>query len=51
MIDWASTLESKSDNPSEMARTFHQIFEHLLNFHAPLKKKEGKKRVLSMDYL
>ena len=31
---------SKSDNPSEMARIFHQIFEHLLNFHAPLKKRK-----------
>ena len=40
MIDWASTLESKSDNPSEMARTFHQIFEHLLNFYAPLKERK-----------
>ena len=38
LIDWASTLESESDNPSEMARMFHEIFEHLLNFHAPLKK-------------
>ena len=36
LIVWASTLESKSDNPSEMARIFHEIFEHLLNFHAPL---------------
>ena len=40
MIDWASTLESKSDNPSEMASTIHEIFEHLLNFHAPLKKRK-----------
>ena len=40
IIDWASTLESKSDNPNEMARKFHQIFEHLLNFHAPLKKRK-----------
>ena len=40
LIDWASTLESKSDNPSEMARTFHDIFEHPLNFHAPLKKRK-----------
>ena len=23
-----------------MARTFHEIFEHLLNFHAPLKKRK-----------
>ena len=29
-----------SDNPSEMAFKFHEIFEHLLNFHAPLKKRK-----------
>ena len=42
LIDWASALESKSDNPSGMACTFLEIFEHLLNFHASLKK--GKVR-------
>ena len=38
LINWASTLESKGYNPSEMASTFHEIFEHLLNSHAPLEK-------------
>ena len=38
-INWASILEPTSDNPSEMASTIQEIFEHLLNFHAPLKKR------------
>ena len=37
LMDWASTSESKSDNPSEIASTFHEIFEYVLSFHAPLK--------------
>ena len=39
LINWASILEPTSDNPSEMASTIQEIFEHLLNFHAPLKKR------------
>ena len=31
-----------SDDPSEMVSTFQEIFEHLLNFHAPLKKRKVK---------
>ena len=42
LINWASILEPMSDNPSEMALTFQEIFEHLLNFHAPLKKRKVK---------
>ena len=42
LINWASILEPMSDNPSEMASTFQEILEHLLNFHAPLKKRKVK---------
>ena len=31
-----------SDNANEMASTFQEIFEHLLNLHAPLKKRKVK---------
>ena len=42
LINWASILEPVSDNPSETASIFQEIFEHLLNFHAPLKKRKVK---------
>ena len=42
LINWASILEPMSDNANEMASTFQEIFEHLLNLHALLKKRKVK---------
>ena len=40
--NWASILEPMSDSANEMASAFQEIFEHLLNLHAPLKKRKVK---------
>ena len=37
-IDWETILSSHADNPDNMATTFQEIFESVLDIHAPLKK-------------
>ena len=49
LLAWSSILESKSEKPSEMASTFMKSLSIYLIF-MPLLKKEGKKRVRSVDY-
>ena len=39
-IDWETILSSYADNPDNMAATFQEIFESVLNIHAPLKKRK-----------
>ena len=39
-IDWHCILASLADEPSKMVTTFQEIFESLLNVHAPLKVKK-----------
>ena len=38
-IDWETILSSYADNPDNMATTFQEIFESVLDIHAPLKKR------------
>ena len=38
-IDWETILTSYTDNPDNMATTFQEIFESVLDVHAPLKKR------------
>ena len=38
-IDWISILDPLNNDPDKMASTFHEIFQSLLEIHAPLKKK------------
>ena len=38
-IDWETILSSHADNPDNMAITFQEIFESVLDIHAPLKKR------------
>ena len=38
-IDWETVLSSYEDNPDKMAATFQEIFESVLDIHAPLKKR------------
>ena len=38
-IDWETILSSHADNPDNMATTFQEIFESVLDIHAPLKKR------------
>ena len=37
-IDWETILSSHVDNPNNMASTFQEILESVLDIHAPLKK-------------
>ena len=39
-IDWETIFSSYADNPDNMATTFQEIFESVLDIHAPLKKEE-----------
>ena len=38
-IDWETILSPYADNPDNMATTFQEIFESVLDIHAPLKKR------------
>ena len=38
-IDWETILAPFADDPSAMAGTFQEIFESLLNIHAPIKEQ------------
>ena len=38
-IDWSTILDPLSENPYEMASAFQEIFELILDMHAPLKKR------------
>ena len=38
-IDWSTILDPLSENPNEMASAFQEIFELILDMHAPLKKR------------
>ena len=38
-IDWETILSSHADNPDNMATTLQEIFESVLEIHAPLKKR------------
>ena len=38
-IDWETVLSSYADNPDNMAATFQEIFESVLDIHTPLKKE------------
>ena len=37
-LDWETILSSHADNPDNMATTFQEIFESVLDIRAPLKK-------------
>ena len=37
-IDWEAILAPFASDPSAMTDTFQEIFESLLNVHAPIKK-------------
>ena len=37
-IDWKTILDPITDNPSLIASTFQEIFNSVLNAHAPIKK-------------
>ena len=38
-IDWKTILDPLSNDPSGMANKFHDIFESILNVHAPIKRR------------
>ena len=38
-IDWKTILDPLSNDPSGMANTFQEIFESILNVHAPIKRR------------
>ena len=38
-IDWQTILNPVSENPNTMVSTFQEIFELVLDIHAPLKRK------------
>ena len=38
-IDWSTILSPLAENPNLMASTFQEIFESILDKHAPLKKR------------
>ena len=44
-IDWSTILDPLSENPNEMASTFQEIFELILDIHAPLKKRRVRGEV------
>ena len=39
-IDWVALLTPLENEPSKMAATFHDVFDSLLDMHAPLKLKK-----------
>ena len=41
-IDWKTILDTITDDPSGMANTFQEIFNSVLNAHAPIKKRRVK---------
>ena len=38
-VDWEAILTPFSDNPAGMATTFQEVFESILDLHAPLRRK------------
>ena len=38
-IDWKTILDTSTDDPSGMASTFQEIFNSVLNAHAPIKNR------------
>ena len=40
LIDWETTLSSYADNPDGRATNVQDIFQSVLDIHAPLKKEE-----------
>ena len=38
-VDWEAILIPLSDNPADMAATFQEVFESILDLHAPLRRK------------
>ena len=38
-LDWKTILDPLSSDPSGMANTFQEIFESILNVHAPIKRR------------
>ena len=38
-IEWETILSPIANDPNSMAATFQEIFESILNIHAPLRKK------------
>ena len=38
-INWSAILSPLAENPNLMASTFQEIFESILDIHAPLKKR------------
>ena len=38
-INWSTILSPLAENPNLMASTFQEIFESILDIHAPLKKE------------
>ena len=39
LVDWETILSSFYDNPAGMAAIFQEIFESILDIHAPLRRK------------
>ena len=38
-VDWEAILRPFDNDPVSMVATFHEIFESILNLHAPVRKK------------
>ena len=45
-IDWKTMLDTYTDDPSGMASTFQEIFNSVLDSHAPIKKGRVSKKSL-----
>ena len=41
-IDWETILRPFDNDPASMAATFQEIFESILNIHAPVRKKRAR---------
>ena len=38
-VDWEAILTALSDNPADMASTFQEVFESILDLHALLRRR------------
>ena len=41
-IDWKTILDTFTNDPSGMGNTFQEIFNSVLNAHAPIKRRRTK---------
>ena len=49
-IDWEAILSSYADNPDNIATTFQEIFESVLDIHSLLKKRRLGNTPVSLDH-